>query len=328
MDSPYSEIEAWWPDDSPAFATRANELLTARSAESAALLGSNLPMPDLAHHRDKPVAVQLIAEAVEAQHVEAWDGIRDALDPVRGLVSGPEAIVSSVEYAAHRGSTHRVLARVAPVESGWPWAFFAVRGHAKGAPRWILLDGPAAHVVHGLDEVAARLREHLHDDPPSKAFDKQCEDWLNQFLDAAAKAEARLIPRRLQRALDQMHTACRRWARDARGNADLELADRWETLARLADPRDSENAFDFHQVAERWLHLIQPLREQARRTKHRRSRYSKIKDIDPLLRSQPLDARDVEASLRDIHQLEPFDQRVTACILGVPNANDAISHSA
>jgi hypothetical protein len=326
MDSPYSEIEAWWPDDSSAFATRANELLTARSAESAALLGSNLPIPDLVHRGDSLVDVQLVAEAVEAQRADAWDGIRDALDPVRGLVSGSEAIVSAAEYAAYRGSTHRVLARVAPIESGRPWAFFAVRGHANGAPRWILLDGPTAQVVHGLDDVTDRLREHLHEDPPARAFDQECEDWLNRFLNAAAKAEAQLIPRRLQRALDQMHTTCRQWARDARGKADFELADRWETLARLADPRDSENAFDFHQVAERWLHLIQPLREEARRTKRRRSRYSKIKDVDPLLRSQPLDAQDVEASLSDIHELEAFDQRVTACILGVPNGG-AASHT-
>jgi superfamily II DNA/RNA helicase len=45
MDSPHEIIEAWWPDDSTAFATRANELLIARNDESASLLGSNLPIP-------------------------------------------------------------------------------------------------------------------------------------------------------------------------------------------------------------------------------------------------------------------------------------------
>ena len=321
MDSPYSQIEAWWPDDSAAFATRANELLTARSAESAALLGSNLPMPRLTLRRDSPVDVQQIAETVEAQRADAWDGIRDALDPVRGLVSGPEALVSAAEYAIHRGSTHRVLARVAPIESDQPWAFFAVRAHARGAPRWILLDGHAATVLYGLDDVTAGLRKYLSEDPPARAFDHDCELWLDRFLTAAARAEAQLIPRRLQRALDQMHTACRQWAQDGRRNADFELADRWETLARLADTRDGENAFDFHQVAERWLRLIQPLREQVRQNRQRRSRYSRIRDVDPLLRSQPLDLREIESSLKDIHQLEPFDQRVSACILAVPRAN-------
>jgi superfamily II DNA or RNA helicase len=325
MDSPYAQIEAWWPDDSAAFATRANELLTARSAESAALLGSNLPMPNLAHRRDGPVDVQLIAETVEAPRTDVWDGIRDALDPVRGLVSGPEALVSAAEYATHRGSTHRVLARVAPIESDRPWAFFAVRAHANGAPRWILLDGHAATVAHGLDDVTAGLRKHLLEDPPARDFDHECEHWLNHFLTAATKSEAQLIPRRLQRALDQMHMACLHWARDGRRNADFELADRWEALAKLADTRDGENAFDFHQVAERWLRLIQPLREQVRRNRQRRSRYSRIRDVDPLLRSKPLELNAIESSLKDIHQLEPFDQRVTACILAVPRRSSTVA---
>src|SRR5450756_2919631 len=46
MDSVYDRIEVWWPNDGPAFATHANELLVARNAESSALLGSNLPIPD------------------------------------------------------------------------------------------------------------------------------------------------------------------------------------------------------------------------------------------------------------------------------------------
>src|SRR4029078_9568367 len=45
MDSPHDRIEVFWPQDSPSFATRADDLLTARNEESAALLGSNLPIP-------------------------------------------------------------------------------------------------------------------------------------------------------------------------------------------------------------------------------------------------------------------------------------------
>ena len=43
MDSRYDTIEAWWPGDGEAFATRANQLLAERAAESNSLLGSNLP---------------------------------------------------------------------------------------------------------------------------------------------------------------------------------------------------------------------------------------------------------------------------------------------
>ena len=57
MDSPYDQIHSWWPDDGPAFATHANELLADRNAESAALLGSNLIVPDEVQRRDEPIDV-------------------------------------------------------------------------------------------------------------------------------------------------------------------------------------------------------------------------------------------------------------------------------
>ena len=46
MDSPHAEIEAWWPQDGPAFADRAYEKLIRRARESEDLLGSNLTLPN------------------------------------------------------------------------------------------------------------------------------------------------------------------------------------------------------------------------------------------------------------------------------------------
>jgi len=325
MDSPYDVIEAWWPDDSAAFATRANELLATRNSESRALLGSNLSIPELAGTRtaagavspDSLVDVQHVARVMETLDTGAWDGIEDALDPVRRLVSGSEALLTPEHYVLHSAAGARVLARVSPVQSARPWAFFAARGHANGAPRWVLLDGPEARVVHGLDRVTQALRERLGGRPPSRGFDEDCEQWLTVFLKAAAQAEAALIPRRLQRALEQMHSTCRSWAQAARSAGDGELAERWEVVARLAVPGEGEVLVDLHQVGERWLQVVQPLREVARRSR-RRNRYSRLSDIDPALRSEPIALDAVEAHLRGLQRLEPFDQRVSACIIGVP----------
>jgi len=321
MDSPYDVIEAWWPRDSEEFATRANELLVARNAESASLLGSNLPIPNLGHDPEAPLDVEVVAESLETLRDQAWDGIRDALDPVRQLVSGPDALISADVYAAHRTETHRVLARVSPLKTSTPWVFFSVRAHAHGAPRWILLEGPAGRVVQGLEDVTTRLRALLAEDPQSRSFDDDCEQWLTHFLTAAAKAEAQLIPRRLQRALLQMHTNCRQWAQAARVVHDYDQADRWEAIARLADSGDADNRVDLYQVAERWLQLVHHFREPARKLR-RHARYSKISDIDPLLQAHPLQLSDVEARLDQLQGLEPFDQRVSACILGVPSQED------
>jgi hypothetical protein len=318
MDSPYDTIEVFWPDDSASFATRANELLAARNEESAALLGSNLPIPDVQGRGTAPLNIQQVIQVVgSSRETQDWDGIQDALDPVRRLAHGQDAIIPSSVYSSYRTETRRVLARVSPVQSPEPWAFFAVRGHANGAPRWVLLEGHAAAITRGLDAVSLRLREHLIEDPPSRSFDQQCESWLDQFLTRASEAETSLIPRRLQRALQQMHTSCRHWASSARNDSDHESAEEWETIARLAAPDNDPQRRDPYQVAERWLQLVRPLREAAR-SSNRRTRYSKLSDIDATLRSKPLPLRDVEAALTDLQALEPFDQRVSACILGVP----------
>lgn len=162
MDSPYDVIEAWWPDDGAAFATRANELLAERAAESSALLGSNLPVPGV--DSDAVIDVGEEIERFESA-AETWDGIHDALDPVRQLVQGPTSIVPRVVYREYRRSTHRVLARVSPVAAGRPWAFFAVSGTQHGAPRWMLLDDQSPAPIVELDEIASRLRSRLGDDP-------------------------------------------------------------------------------------------------------------------------------------------------------------------
>src|SRR4051795_733420 len=90
MDSPHDAIAAWWPHDGDAFATRANELLAARTAESSALLGSNLILPDLGNDQ-RIVTVEEHIALTERVDSETWDGIHDAFDPVRHLIAGSDA---------------------------------------------------------------------------------------------------------------------------------------------------------------------------------------------------------------------------------------------
>ena len=89
MDSPHDRIEVFWPADSPSFATRADDLLTARNQESVALLGSNLPIPTAPGVVVTPEDFTALDEMTRGQ----WDGLHDALEPVRALVSGPSAII-------------------------------------------------------------------------------------------------------------------------------------------------------------------------------------------------------------------------------------------
>jgi hypothetical protein len=316
MDSPHDAIQAWWPDDGKAFATRANELLAARADESAALLGSNLHVPTFSADQGSVVNLDEHIAQLTRPDAETWDGIRDALDPVRQLITGAERLVSDAEYRSHRTTKHRVMARVSPVRSQQPWAFFAVAGSSTGAPRWILLEGDPAQPTLGLDQVAARLRIHLGEDPESRAFDYECDQWLGRYLEAAGRLERELLPRRMQRALEQMDRMTKHWAEGSRQSLDVETAQRWDALNRLTQATNDVQ-FDLYLLAERWLSLVQPTLDAARH-RRRRGRYLRLRHIETHLRGTPLQLDQVEAAFAGLPTTVPLANRVTACILGVP----------
>jgi hypothetical protein len=318
MDSPYDAIEAWWPRDGLSFATRANELLTARNAESSALLGSNLLIPDLRADSNEPVDVAVVAALVDQPRNEAWDGIQDALDPVRKLVFGENRLIPAHVYEQRDPRVARVLARVSPVRSTSPFAFFAIRSHAHGAPRWLLLEGDEATVVVGLDRIAARLRVLLDEDPPSRDFDLPASQSLERFLTSATSAEWKLIPRKYQRALEQMAEMTSAWAEQAARASDFDASERWHRLATVTRP-DHEVPVDPHRVAEIWWQLVRPLLDQVRGSR-RRHRLLSIRDVSPLLRQAPFALADVESALSGLTTVEPLDRRVSTCILGVADA--------
>jgi hypothetical protein len=330
MDSPHESIEVWWPRDGSAFATRANELLTQRSEENARLLGSNLPIPDLGAVRPDDEIVKVeerIAEA-EAPGAEQWDGLRDALDPVRRFVSGDTPLLPKPLYDQLRYVHHRVLSRVSAVRSNHPWAFFAIAGSSDGAPRWLFLDGPQLQPIANLELACEHLRRELEPDPPAAGFDEDAINLLERALDVAARHEFDALPRRMQRALEQMYKVLGAWTEAARSSGDEEGAQTIKNLVELARPHGAETPVDPYLVAERWLSLVAPALDLYRQ-QYRNRPYILISDVTPALIKQPASPSTVAAAFADLPHLIPLDQRVTACILGlaIPPEPSALTNS-
>lgn len=342
MDSPYDSIEAWWPRDGREFATRANELLAQRAAESAQLLGSNLPVPDLSSAARADATgpgaevlgavvdvEQRIAEA-ESPGAETWDGIRDALDPVRQLVTGVNAIIGADVYEAVRMAPTLGTTRLALVASERPWAFLAVAAGAHGAPRWLLLRAPSDASgerftgTTELSEVAAGLRRLLADDPPGHLLDDVALGFLQRALDAATAVELELLPRRARRALEQLTRVTRRWAAMAAAAGHEDEAHRWRAIGELAAPRrhrdeggHDDPAVDLQLVAEQWTALVRPVLDGYRRA-HRHQSFVVLRHLDETLFAQPFDVHEVERAFASVPRLAPLAERVSAGILGVP----------
>lgn len=314
MDSPHDSIEAWWPDDGEAFATRANELLARRATESEQLLGSNLPVPTLGRpSADVVIDVRERIVEAEAPGAEVWDGIRDAFEPVRALVSGDSSLVDPGLYEDLRGQ-HPVTV-LSAVHSDTPWAFLAIAATAKGAPRWLFLDGPELAPLVGLEDIADRLRRRLAGDPNGVAI-AEALPWLDRVLDAAARAEHLLLPRRMQRALQQLGRVTERYALGMQREGDERAAVRWRRLGELADVRRTDGRPDPYSVAERWLEVVRP-RLDAERTRRRHQPFVLLRDIDRILETEMLVLDEVEARFGALVTMAPVDERIVACILGV-----------
>jgi hypothetical protein len=321
MNSPYDTIEVWWPADGPAFVTNAEERLAVRAQEAERLLGSNLSLPELAARVPEVDALDL-EQAGDDESLEpaTWDGIRDALEPVRDLVSGDTSLVPRQTYDAYRHVTERVLARVAPVTAHAPWACFAVRSADSGAPRWIVVDHTTSAPTTDVTEVAGRLRALLSADPESHALDSHAMGILDELLAVDSEAERRLLPRRMVRALAQMVQVTGTWARQARYVGAWEVGDRWDGIRQLALDEEGRDAGpSLRDVALRWLDLVRPTLDAHRPTR-RRVPLVLLDDITVTLMSNPLEAEDVERHFADPMPIATFAERVSACILGVPRA--------
>jgi superfamily II DNA or RNA helicase len=317
MDSPHDVIEAYWPKDGPAFATRANELLAQRAAESQQLLGSNLEVPVLhdTEEGDRIVDVDERIHEAETPGAEAWDGIRDAFEPVRDLVGGRGALVPAALYEEQRDAGDSRV--ISAVRSERLWAFLAIRaGSGHGAPRWLFLEGDALRPVVGLDEIAKRLRSHLVNDPDSVRLDGAV-GWLDAVIDAAGRAEQLLLPRRMRQALDQLDRVTRRYAAAARRGGQESTGARWSAINRLAERSTSGPRPDPYAVAEVWLQFVRPRLDNAR-SRLRHQAFVLLRDIERDLERDPLALETVESAFAGLARMAPVEERVAACVIGVP----------
>jgi hypothetical protein len=191
-------------------------------------------------------------------------------------------------------------------------------GTKHGAPRWLILEGHPLQPTVGIEAVADRLREHLQDNPPNVPFDETCEQWLDRFLAAAAQAETRLLPRRMQRALDQMKHLPRTWGDQALQNGDHDTAEQWWRLSGIAaGTSDDEDRLDPYVVGEVWWDQVRP-QFAGLRHGHRKRRYTRLRDLDAILLQNPIDLKAIQAALLAAPTIDPVDRRVSAAILGIP----------
>ena len=318
MDSPHRSIEAWWPEDAPEFALSTDERFVERYETVESLLGSNMPLPDsLQASRSKLVrANDLVREFEKAAEKAQWDGIEDAFQPVRDLILGKHALVSEDVYDHYLGVSANVLARVSLVKAVRPWAFFCLSAGAFWAPRWIFMPDLGAAPVTDLAEVCEALRERVGPETSNLAMDAHAAALLNQFLLRINEAERLLLPRKKQKALEEMGQVLERLLEVAAKNQDEYRVHGYRALLDMLRKRELEHQPDWDEVAGRWLDIIRPIWYQ--RLQQPRNRPLLLKDIRKDLLNPGDEFGDkLIAEFSSFPMLRGADERVTACIVGV-----------
>jgi hypothetical protein len=96
----------------------------------------------------------------------------------------------------------------------------------------------------------------------------------------------------MQRALEQMAQMTEEWAEQATRRGSLATADQWRRLHTAARPSpDDDVRLDPYLVGEMWWDLIRPRFADLHRLRRRR-RYTRLRDLDLMLRARPLEIAD------------------------------------
>lgn len=317
MDSLHIAIDVYWPDDSPEFALHADEVFLNRHQEVADLLGSNVPLPEGMRPDPKPVPTKLWVDTVEkyvADEVK-WDGITDVFEPVRHLVEGATALVSPEVYSSVRHSKARLLSAVSVVQAPEEWSFYAIGGSDRAAPRWVFFDHQAKEPVVDLHEVVAALRTRLAEELESRDLDQTAATRVTADLERLQRWEPLMLPRKKQRALQEMQHVLGKYRTTAREEADHERELILERLLNLHSGSNQERPVNLRALADWWIDVIRPVWHEHLSTRRRRP--ALLRDIRKKLLSQPLSTQQL-LTIEEIElDTQPLGERVVAAIVAM-----------
>jgi hypothetical protein len=320
MDSPHKQIEIWWPNDAEEFALSSDEHFIERYETVERLLGSNMPLPEsMKKQSTEPMDVHSIIRETEEADYKPWDGIDDAFQPVRDLVSGDRAIIAESVYEDYRHVSCKVLSRVSLVKSDSSWAFFCVSAGTFKAPRWVIFTGLNAKPQTELMIVAKALRARLDGDVKGLEMTKKSSETLGRFLARLNDVERSLLSQKKQRALDEATSIAEKLITHFSTAQQQREVDHLEALIRMLKNPSADKQPDWDEVASRWLDMIRPVWFEKLSTN--RVKPLLLSDIRKDLLAQPdWLMEQLEMHFREFPMLPKPEERIRACIIGVPES--------
>lgn len=291
----------------------------ARVEDVDSLIGGNLQLPEdmLRKPPAKIVTAEDFEQEMKTREAFSWDGIEDAFAPVRDLVEGERALLSQQEYFALSEEQLAVLSRVSLVKAETPWMFICLVGDERMAPRWVMLTSQNEAPLVSLQDIAAALRDRLGSDVQSLEITHAAGKQLSAFLSQLSTVERTLLPRRKQRALEQMQKVVGAWSRDQGWYENQEQAEQIATLLEVMAGTRLENSPDWAALSDCWLDLVRPVWASYLERRGKKSGITRLKDIQRELLANPLPVSRLLDRVTGIKLRQPWEERIVACIVGV-----------
>ncbi len=320
MDSPFEEIEIYWPEDHGEFALKTDLKFFQTASDVKAVLGSNIDIPEelLEDTRFEKItgtrASELFTRLQKDQSDARFeDGIQDAFRSVRDLVFGPEPLLPRKTYNMIKASDASLMSAIGAVGAKTSWGFFSIRGSERHAPSWIFVE-PDGNVLQDLNKICGRLRIELDQAQDRDITNAAVQDLLSRFLKTLAQREIENLPHKRRRALQLLTHIIDFYRR----GKDIP-AKRRESLQSistiLTDSSDREYTIDYYEYAQRCLdvlqnHLIALKKLQPKKAIH-------LRHLFRYLREAQLSDDDLALLAQDPPVIANIGMRISSCIIGV-----------
>ncbi len=320
MDTPFSKIEMYWPDDSEEFSLNGDKKLMELNDLVDTTIGSNFKIPDQLKfkHFSKSDSLQEMIKEFEAyeQADDSWEGISDSFRSIINLKEGNDALLSNEEYNELRNVKVTLKTGVSFVDSSEEWCFIALRGDKQHSPKWYFIVPKQRVTIHTDFPIICELLKKYLRNKKQESIEWN-DHYLIKYIQLLKDNELELLSPKKKRAI-QVAEQVLLYRHNQRNIPNEEK----QIISKLLQLFDRKKSFiDFDAFSRTWIEFLQPYLDDKRdRNKDRR----KVFNLNNL--NVPYEIKRIEfdvETLTKIYEETPvydeIDFKIASCIVGVPN---------
>ncbi|QNR24157.1 SNF2-related protein [Croceimicrobium hydrocarbonivorans] len=319
MDTPYSKIEMYWPDDTEVFSLNGDKKLLELNDLVHSTIGSNFKIPDqlkFKHFKKSESIKEIIEEFKDYEKADdSWEGITDSFRSIVNLKEGENALLTTQEYNELRNVNVSLKTGVSFVDSSEEWCFIALNGDKHHSPKWYFIEPKQSQSIHtDFPVICDLLKKYLQN---KKQFDIEWSDhYLSKYIQLLKDNELELLSPKKKRAIRVAEQILEK--RSKQRNISEEERIIIKKLLRLFDRNESH--IDIEAFSKTWIDFLQPYIDDKRsRNKDRRKVFNLHDLITPNeIRKIDFNIEILTAIYEEAPVYEEIDLKIASCIVGVP----------